>query len=105
MVAPLSPSKFFDSHSIRIYLDRILAESGNPRNPSQRMLIEQMALSHLHLADIRSKAMLAKSPKEIKLFNGLCIKYMAEMRKIATTLDPLENKGQSAPSVRILTSG
>lgn len=101
----LNHPEMFTIESARIYLDRILADAGDPKDPIKRMLIEQMAFANLRLSKLNIEASEAKSLEAIKILNGVCARMLGEMRRTSQTIDELKDRKPAAPKLKIAAVG
>jgi hypothetical protein len=78
--AAVSPGAF------KAYVDSVLAETGNPKDPLERMLVEQSVFAHFRIGALHVEAANAKSPEAAAALSTAATKLMAEMRKHALGL-------------------
>lgn len=71
----------------RTHLDRLLADAGNPTDPCEVVLIEQMAMTHLRSARLHALADGRGTPEAVKIYDGTAARLPAEVQKIITTLE------------------
>ena len=67
----------------KIYLDRLLKEAGNPTDPLERMLVEQIALAHQRVAQLHIQAAAASTADEVKQYMSVAIRLTGELRRLA----------------------
>jgi hypothetical protein len=72
--------------AFRVYLDRLLRDSGNPSDPIERMLIEQIALAHHAIGRHQTRAANAQSPNEGKTYSAAATALLGEFRRLTLTL-------------------
>lgn len=70
----------------KVYRDRILAASGQPRDPVEAMLLEQLAWAHHRLGSLHVSAAAALAPEQASILTTASTKLMAEFRKTALAL-------------------
>lgn len=80
-----------DGHRIeasgyRLYLNCLLKDAGNPTDPVEIMLLEQLAVCHFRAAQLHGDAGQAEGMEAIEVFNAAAARCTAEVRKIALTL-------------------
>lgn len=70
----------------KTYLEQLLHDAGNPHDPVEIMLIQQIALCHLRSAELHGQAGQAKALAAVELYNTIAAKFTAELRKTALAL-------------------
>lgn len=68
------------------YRDQLMRDSGNPSDPIERMLIEQLALAHHQIGQLHYRASQAISPEAAKVYLGATCRFLAELRRLALAL-------------------
>jgi len=68
------------------YMHNTLREAGAPRDPVERMLIEQITLAHHNIGRLHSSAAAAKTVDEAKVYNAAAAKLLGEFRRTALAL-------------------
>jgi hypothetical protein len=87
MYGSLRPGlKYPDVEAYRLYRARLLAESGNPSDPIEEMIIEQLALAHLNVGLYQTRANNATTLVEATAFAGAAARLIAEFRRSALAL-------------------
>jgi hypothetical protein len=76
----------------RLYLDGLIRDAGNPTDPVEIMLLEQMALCHLRSLQLQSQAGEAKGLEAVELYNSAAARLTAEFRKTALALKEYRSK-------------
>jgi hypothetical protein len=80
-------SEKFGLQAFKLYRDNLLAEAGDPSDPIEVMLLEQLALSHLNIGRLHAEAATATSnPEHAKIYGSLAIGLTAEFRRTALAL-------------------
>lgn len=79
------------------YLSRLLAASGNPADPIERMMCEQLAFAHCRIGQLHANAACATSAQLEVAYTLAAAKLMAESRK--TSLALKEYRTASLPKV------
>jgi hypothetical protein len=69
-----------------VYLDQLLAESGHPTDPIERMLIEQIAMAHHSIGRLYVRAASAETLDQVKVYNAAAANLLAEFRRAALAL-------------------
>lgn len=88
----------FDGSACRLYLDQFIAAAGDPQDPVERTLIEQVAVARLRLADLHAQAAQAKSVEAAKVYAGATARLLGEVRRVALTLR--EYRGRTPESTK-----
>jgi len=68
------------------HMQNTLREAGAPRDPVERMLIEQITLAHHNIGRLHSSAAAAKTVDEAKVYNAAAAKLLGEFRRTALAL-------------------
>jgi len=68
------------------YMHNTIREAGAPRDPVERMLIEQITLAHHNIGRLHSSAAAAKTIDEAKVYNAAAAKLLGEFRRTALAL-------------------
>ncbi len=84
-LAPLFGTQF-DQQTYRSYLNHLLKDAGNPADPLEKMMIEQMALSHHAIGRLHVKAASSQSEQEATIYNSAAARMMNEYRRSAMAL-------------------
>jgi hypothetical protein len=78
--------RFIESVGFRRYLDDVLKDAGNPTDPVEIMLLEQLTVSHLRAAQLQGHAGQAVGLEAIAVYNAAAARLTAEFRKTVLTL-------------------
>lgn len=105
LAAALNMDGRIDGNACRIYLDRFLEDAGDPSDPVQRVLLEQVAVLRLRLADLHTQAARAKSVEATKILTGATARLLGEVRRLAVTLRELKGSAPKEPKLRIANGG
>ncbi len=70
----------------RAYFNTIMREAGEPTDPIERMMVEQMILAHHRIAHLYSRADLTQTPEYAKLLNGSANRLLGEFRRLALAI-------------------
>lgn len=89
MASAVGFENFLETSAFKAYLERFLNDLGNPKNPIERLLAEQMALLHFRVAQLHVDAAQAKSCEAIKMLNSATARLLGEFRRGALTLQAL----------------
>jgi hypothetical protein len=76
----------FDGSACRVFLERLLADAGNPADPVERMLLEQLALAHFRTAQLHVAAGQSKGAEAAKLLSAAAARLLGEFRRTALAL-------------------
>jgi len=72
--------------SFVVYLDQILDEAGQPTDPIERMLIEQIAMAHHNIGRLYVRASLAETLDQVNVYNAAAARLLAEFRRATLAL-------------------
>jgi hypothetical protein len=86
MATSLALDKFFDSNAYRVYLAGVMRDLGDPKDPIERMLIEQLCLAHFRVAQLHGAAGQASGLEGMKLLNTVAARMLGDMRRTALSL-------------------
>ena len=86
LASSLGLGKFFDAAGYRAYLDKVRADAGNPTDPVEVMLLEQLVLAHLRSAQLQAQAGMAEGIEVIKILNAAAARLLGEFRLTASSL-------------------
>jgi hypothetical protein len=75
-----------DTSAYKIYRDRLLVECGNPSDPIEIMIIEQLAFAHLHTSLLHHKASNHSSIDCVAVYLSAAARLMGEFRRSALAL-------------------
>ena len=78
--------KGIDVQAFKIYRDRLLADCGNPTDPIEIMIIEQLSLAHFSLGVLSCKANNASRFEATAVYSGAAARLMGEFRRSALAL-------------------
>src|SRR5262245_30963785 len=80
-LATLFPN--FDTTVYQAYVDKQLEECGNPRDPIERMLIEQMLIAHHAIGRLCIQGTQSATPDASKIYHDAAARFMGEFRRCA----------------------
>ena len=89
MASGLGFEKFVETSAFKTFLDRFMSDLGNPKDPLERMMGEQLAFTHFRIAQIQVDAAKAESLEAMKLYNTACARLLGEFRRSVLTLRAL----------------
>jgi hypothetical protein len=84
-LAPLFGQQI-DQKAYRVYLDRLMRDAGNPSDPLERMIVEQLALCHHAIGRLHVKAAGSRSVQETTAYTAAAARLMAEHRRSTLAL-------------------
>src|SRR5262245_60211084 len=70
----------------RAYLAQLLKDTGDPTDPIEHMLTEQLALAHFRIAQLHADAGQARGVEAAKIYNSLAARMLGEFRRTALAL-------------------
>jgi hypothetical protein len=75
-----------DLEGHQLYVQQLLKEAGNPKDPVERMLIEQLALAHHNIGRLSMRAADARTLEETRILEGAMARLISEFRKTSLAL-------------------
>lgn len=93
MATAIPVGKDIGAAAFKVYQDRLLREAGSPTNPVEIMLLEQLSLAHLRVAQLHAQAELAKSIEETKVCSTAATRLTGEVRRLALALKAYREPG------------
>jgi hypothetical protein len=88
-------SKGMTHGGFKSYLDNLLAESGSPHDPIEKMLIEQLALAHHNIGRLHVKSSAVDSHQESVAYAAAATRLTAEYRRLASAIQDYRAKSRS----------
>jgi hypothetical protein len=76
----------FSAAGFKVHLERTLADLGNPTDPVERMMIEQLVLAHFRIAQLHVDAGYCKHAEGMKLYTTATARLLGEFRRTALAL-------------------
>jgi hypothetical protein len=86
MADALGFERVFDATAVRIFLEVLLRDAGNPSDPVEVMLLEQLTLAHFRIAQLHVAAGGAQGLEATKLLNGATSRLLGEFRRTCLAL-------------------
>jgi hypothetical protein len=77
----------------REYLDRVRKDAGEPTDPIEVMMLEQLAFAHLGAACLHGRAGMAEGLDAVALYNAAAARLLSEFRKTAVALQAYRDAG------------
>ena len=75
-----------DGYDAKDYLAKFLRDAGQPTDPIERLMLEQLALAHFRLITLHGQASRATQPEAMKIFNAAAVRLMGEIRRYALAI-------------------
>ena len=82
--------------SYKHYLLKVLEDAGDPTDPIERMLIEQICLAHHNIGRLYIKAASAEHLEEARVYIGAAALLAGEFRRSISTLKSYREPGKIA---------
>jgi hypothetical protein len=86
MASALALDRLFDTAAYKVYLEQTLAAAGNPADPIERMLVEQLCLAHFRIAALHASAGQAQALEGVKVYSAAAARLWGEFRRTALAL-------------------
>jgi len=86
LASAIGMDQYIESTGYRRYLDDLLKDAGNPTDPIEIMLLEQLAVCHLRAAQLHGHAGQAAGLEAVTAYNAAAARLTAEFRKTALAL-------------------
>ena len=68
------------------YMEKLLVDCGNPVDPIEQMLVEQITLAHHNIGRLHVQAARAESIQQANAYNSAAARLLAEFRRTVSTL-------------------
>ena len=75
-----------------VFRKLMLEEAGDPADPVERMLIEQLALAHFSIGQLRIRSCLTELPKMSLAFSDSATRLLGEFRRCSLALEEYRSK-------------
>jgi hypothetical protein len=75
-----------DTNAFKTFRDRLLADAGNPSDPIEVMIVEQVALAHMNVGRLQFKSATSDSLEASKVYGDLATRLMGEFRRSCLAL-------------------
>ena len=86
MASAVGLDQYIDTAAYRTYLAGIMADLGDPRDPIERMLVEQICMAHFRTAQLHARAAGAEGVEAVKILNSVTARLLGEVRRTALAL-------------------
>jgi hypothetical protein len=73
----------FDGQGYRTYLEDFVRDAGNPTDPIERVLLEQLGFAHLRVAQLHANAAQAGQVEAARVYTSAAARLLAELRRLA----------------------
>jgi hypothetical protein len=88
-----------------VFRKLMLEEAGNPTDPIERMLIEQLALAHFSIGQLRIRSCTTDMPKMSLAFSDSATRLLGEFRRCSLALEEYRSKRAARTEKRDSTTG
>jgi len=78
--------KVIGSNGFKAYVEANLEAAGNPKDPIERMMIEQLLIAHHRIGELHAEAACAENPEVATLYQVTAARLMNEFRKTSLAL-------------------
>jgi len=83
MASEIPINKEVGASGFRIYLDKLLKDAGNPTDPIERMMVEQLAMAHHRIGQLHVQVEQARTAEEAKVYSAAAVRLTGEFRRLA----------------------
>ena len=81
------------THAFPVYRKRMLAEAGDPSDPIERMLMEQLALAHFSIGKLRiRRSCVVNTPKMALTYSGSATRLLGKFRRCTLATEDFRGK-------------
>ena len=98
MGTALGLDKCFEAGAYKTYLTDVMRDLGDPTDPVERMLVEQLCLVHFRVGQLHGAAGQATGLEAMKLLNTVTARMLGEMRRTALSLKAYRSSAVPAKS-------
>ena len=92
LAAAMGVENKIETSGCRVYLDDLVRESGNPSDPVEIMLLEQLAMCHQYSIQMQALSKKAEGIEAIELYMSGAARLSSEFRKTALALKEYRKK-------------
>jgi hypothetical protein len=82
MASSIAVGNGVTASGFKVYLDRLLEQAGDPSDPLERMMVQQIALAHHRIAQLHAKAAEARTVDAAKQYSVVAIRLTGEARRM-----------------------
>ena len=86
MAGSISAGDSVSSSGFKVFLERLLKQAGDPTDPVERMMIEQLALAHYRIAQLHVQAAKADTVDAAKQYSAMAIRLTGELRRMSLAI-------------------
>lgn len=86
LATAMGMDEYFTVKGFRAYLDKIRKEAGDPTDPIEVMLLEQLVVAHLRAAQLQGDAGQAQGLEATRTLNNAAARLLGEFRQTALAL-------------------
>jgi hypothetical protein len=84
-----------DCYAFKTYRDRLVADCGNPTDPIEVMMIEQIALAHMSIGRLQFNSATAGSIEAARTYGAMATQLLGEFRRTALALKGYRTETQA----------
>jgi hypothetical protein len=81
-----------DPQAFKIYRDKLLQDAGNPSDPLETMLLEQLALAHFNIGRLQMKSCAVENAKLAVAYSDAATRLLGEFRRCTLALEDFRAK-------------
>lgn len=70
----------------KVYLNSFVRDAGDPTDPIELILLQQMLMVHHRVAQLHARAEAATGPEHLKILNGAATRLLGELRRLALAI-------------------
>jgi len=82
MASSITVGNDVSASGFKVYLDRLLEQAGNPTDPLERIMLQEVALAHYRIAQLHAKAAEARTVDAAKQYSVVAIRLTGELRRM-----------------------
>lgn len=86
MASAIPFSELVSPAGYKAYIDRFVAEAGDPDDPIERLMVQQILLAHHRIAQLHVQAAAARTPDEAKAYGAVAVRLTSEFRRLCLSL-------------------
>jgi len=75
-----------DAPGAKVYFNSYLRDAGEPADPVEKILLEQLLLAHHRLAQLHARAEGVTGAEHLKILNGAASRLLSEVRRLALAI-------------------
>lgn len=70
----------------KVYLNSFVRDAGEPTDPIELILLQQLLMAHHRVAQLHAKAEGATSPEAVKILNAAASRLLSELRRLSLAI-------------------